>query len=117
DETRGRRRFPDEPALEDLVEMTERTDERPGVEERRAVAHRIACGRPVLVGVGTALGEPRLRLFVHEPLATFRAAFPLLAQEVLEVLHQLVRVELTRGKRWALLARRRIVFLLQLPHV
>src|SRR5262249_49748507 len=49
--------------------------------------------------------------------AALRAAFPLTPQEVLELLHQLVRVELADGRRLAFLARRRVVLLLELLHV
>src|SRR5262249_19213218 len=44
-------------------------------------------------------------------------ALTLAAQEVLHVLHQLVRVDLPAGERRLFLARRRVVFLLELPHV
>src|SRR5262249_58768821 len=44
-------------------------------------------------------------------------ALTLAAQEVLHVLHQLVRVDLPAGERRLFLAGRRVVFLLELPHV
>ena len=45
------------------------------------------------------------------------ATSPLLAQEVLQVLHQLYRVELAVRERVPLLGSLRIVLLLQLPYV
>src|SRR5262245_4029025 len=49
--------------------------------------------------------------------AALRATFPLATQEVLELLHQLVRVELADGRRLAFLAGRRVVLLLELLHL
>src|SRR5215510_10755023 len=46
-----------------------------------------------------------------------RATLPLPAQEVLDVSHQPFRVELSARQRLLLLGRRRVVLLLQLPHV
>src|SRR5262249_57632187 len=56
------------------------------------------------------------RRYLPRP-AALRTAFPLTPQEVLELLHQLVRVELADGRRLAFLARRRVVLLLELLHV
>src|SRR5690242_9172004 len=47
--------------------MAVRADELLDVVERRAVADRKAPGGTVVVGVGTARGESRLRLFAHGP--------------------------------------------------
>src|SRR5262249_33415524 len=65
--------------------------------------------------IGMSVGIPAID---HPPLGgLLPTAFALPAQEVRELLHQLVRVDLTLGQRLALLAGRRVVLLLELLHV
>ena len=56
-EARGRRRFPNEPGVEDLVEVAVGADDRPDVIERRAVAFRVARAGAELYRVGASCGE------------------------------------------------------------
>src|SRR5438093_3189479 len=78
---------------------------------------RVATTRPM----ATAISGLTCRCFafaaVRGILSALLASFPLLAQEVLEVLHQLSRVELAVRERLPLFGSLCIVLLLQFPHV
>jgi hypothetical protein len=65
-EARGRRRFVNEPGLEDLVQMAEGADAPPSAPVGCGVARRVAYARTELFGVGAAPGEAGRWLFAAD---------------------------------------------------